>query len=170
MSFKPWLTTGAVLLVYGIGAISGWFSNQLAHRTKENPPQLPNSTLVSNDANTPFEEMLNNQLQLSTDQKSKIHDIMLKATDQAKQIRAQIQPQMQQLRVVTLKSIEAELEPDQKKELDLLRRANDIRRKRQRATSGNNSSGALDLGYPNNRGNPSDTPARMQPLPTPDAQ
>ncbi len=161
---RPWITIGAVLLIYGLGAVSGWFSNQLAHHSS--PNQISPTDL---NAPSPFEEMLDNQLQLSADQKTKIHEIMVHATEQAQQIRSQIQPQMQQLRVTTLKSIQAELDSDQQKEFDLLRKLNEVKRRRQRANGGGGGGNAgLDLNYPRPSNRPGSAGStNVVPLPIP---
>jgi hypothetical protein len=137
---KPWASVGAVFLVWGIGAVSGWFGATRVMQYRASQKEVPANVLNGTPGPTSaFEELLDRNLQLTSDQESKIHQIMLNAGEQARAIREQIQPQMHDLRVSTLRQIEQILDPTQRSELN--RRLLEMRRRRARP---NSSAGSLE--------------------------
>ncbi len=108
--FQTWGSVGAVLAVYGLGVVSGWFGE----RQVSIAFSRINNEARALSAPGQFEKLLE-PLDLNPDQRKKIDAILADSGDKANVIRERVSPDIKELRRHTLFAIQAELNPSQKR-------------------------------------------------------
>ncbi len=113
---RPWATTAAVLMVYGLGALSGWMGKARidSHKLQAPPPSL---NLPPTGQTGPFQQLVDQELDLTPEQREKVDQIFTDAQINAQRVRQTINPQLRELRLQTYLKVEAELTQEQQRKL-----------------------------------------------------